>query len=142
MSEQTSPSNEGSNNNRDLSKYKKIPTKEVSNNKIKDILVSYDFKINCIACDIKSNVKTADSENPVSVSSADTQVFDLETIMENSPWLNVHPITYVNQEKISKKRKDVREKKRKELENREAEELAAAKKELEEARTKKEETTK
>lgn len=133
----TSTSSEGS--KRDLSKYKKIETKNVSNKKIDDLFSGkeYNFSLNCLACDIKTNVKTANSENPVSATAADTKVFDIEEITANTPWLNVHQIPPEKAEIINKKRKIAKAKKQAEKEAREAEEAAKAK-ELEFAEAKKE----
>lgn len=138
----TSTSNEGS--KRDLSKYKKLDTKNVSNKKIDDLFdgTEYSFSLNCLACDVKTNVKTADSENPVSASSADTKVFDLEEIEANAPWLNVRLVTPEKEGIISKKRKAAKAKKQAEKEAKEAKEAEEAKeaakaKELEEAKKEK-----
>lgn len=126
MEEITSTSNEGSNmKKRNLDKYKEISTKNVGNKDIDSLLKknSFEFSLNCIACDLKSNVKTADnSGNPVSVSSADTQTFELEEILINSPWARVHGITPEKVEVISKKRKKAKAIRKAEKEAREAEE--------------------
>lgn len=117
----TSTSNEGS--KRDLTKYKQAETRNVSRNEIDENFskCGYTFSLNCMACNVNNNnIKTANSENPVSASSADTKKFDRAEILENTPWVTVRQVTPEKADIIDKKRKQAKAKKQAEKEAAEA----------------------
>lgn len=117
----TSTSNEGS-KRRDLTKYKQAETRNVSRNEIDENFskCGYTFSLNCMACNVNNNIKTANSENPVSASSADTKKFDRAEILENTPWVTVRQVTPEKADIIDKKRKQAKAKKQAEKEAAEA----------------------
>lgn len=124
MEGNTSTSNEGS-QKRDLNKYKELNTKKVNEKEIRErMAATYPrFDLNCIACDVKDNVKTAQDSNPVSASSADTFIYDQEIFLDpkySITWTNLNLITPEKEEKISRRRKKEQAKRKAAKEAREA----------------------
>ena len=145
MEPSASTSNEGS-KKRNLSEYQELKTKKVSN---KSIEKSFDLKgfsalnrLNCMSFDVKTNQRDVSNEsNPVSSSSADSLIIDLEAILENGVVISKpRVITPEIAPKIEKRRAKAQKQREEEKEAREAEEMEAMKKrkEIEETENSKE----
>lgn len=119
----TSTSNEGR-KKRDLNQYKKMQTKNVSNNQInKSLTNGYDdFDCNYMIFNVNTITKEVNGANPVNTSAANSYEFSLEELEKNSiAWTQPRNITPEKAPAIRKKRKEAKKKRDAEKEAREAE---------------------